>query len=177
MNITHVGRRRRSRREVAPPDRSTPVNAARATAVVAGLVALTGLLALAALQELSTLGVFALPFAASVALVALAPSVSLAQPRALLLGHLSAALIALAGTALAGPSTWTASATTATAITCMIVLRAPHPPAAATAALIGLTGPDPWFLLPVLLASLLVIAVAALVGQAFPTRRYPTTWN
>jgi hypothetical protein len=40
-----------------------------------------------------------------------------------------------------------------------------------------LTGPDPWFLLPVLLASLLVIAVAALVGGAFPTRRYPLTWN
>ncbi|MDA0636797.1 HPP family protein [Nonomuraea sp. MCN248] len=60
----------------------------------------------------------------------------------------------------------------------MLLLRAPHPPAAATAALIGLTAPDPVYLLnPVLTASALVIAGGVALGRVLPGRRCPAYWR
>lgn len=145
-----------------------------ALATVAALAALT-LLAVAGTIDP---GLFALPFVASAGIVALAPAAPFAQPRSIVLGHASAALLALIATALAGPSVWTASVAAALSIGPMLLLRAPHPPAAATAALIGLTAPDPIYLLnPVLIASVLVIAGGAALGKVLPGRKYPAYWR
>lgn len=146
-------------------------------AALATVAALAALMLLAVAGTIDP-GLFALPFVASAGIVALAPAAPFAQPRSIVLGHASAALLALIATALAGPSVWTASVAAALSIGPMLLLRAPHPPAAATAALIGLTAPDPIYLLnPVLIASALVIAGGAALGKVLPGRKYPAYWR
>lgn len=124
------------------------------------------------------MALFALPFAATAGIVALAPAAPFAQPRSILLGHLSATALALVLTALAGPSLWTAVVAAALATAPMMLLRAPHPPAGATAALIGLTAPDPVYLLdPVVVASVVVIAGGVVLGKVLPGHEYPAYWR
>ncbi|WP_049566558.1 HPP family protein [Nonomuraea sp. SBT364] len=138
---------------------------------------LAGLLLLAAVTEVTGLGLFALPFVASAGIVALAPGAPFAQPRSIVLGHLSGALAALGGVAVAGPSVWTAAVAAALATAPMLLLRAPHPPATATAALVGMSAPDPLYLLtPVVAASILVIAGGVALGRMLPGQRYPAYW-
>ncbi|MEU8321353.1 HPP family protein [Nonomuraea sp. NPDC048881] len=145
---------------------------------LATAAALAGLSLLALLAGLTGMELFALPFAATAGIVALAPAAPFAQPRSILLGHLSATALALALTALTGPSVWTAVAAAALSTAPMLLLRAPHPPAGATAALIGLTAPDPVYLLdPVLVASVVVIAAGVALGRALPGHRYPAYWR
>ncbi|MFF5204540.1 HPP family protein [Streptosporangium sp. NPDC000396] len=139
---------------------------------------MAGLLLLAAVTSATDLPLFALPFAASAAIVAVAPTAPFAQPRSILAGHLAASALALVITALAGPSIWAAAVAAGLATAPMLLLRAPHPPATATAALIALTDPDPVFLLnPVLAASLVVILGGVLLGRVLPDRRYPAYWR
>jgi CBS-domain-containing membrane protein len=60
----------------------------------------------------------------------------------------------------------------------MLLLRVSHPPAGATAALIGLTAPEPLYLLnPVLLASAVVIGVGVVLGRVLPGHEYPVSWR
>ncbi|MEW9555046.1 HPP family protein [Nonomuraea sp. NPDC050783] len=149
-----------------PPGR-TPLKEVLLTTAAA----LAGLLSLAAVAALTGLGLFALPFVASAVLVATAPGVAFARPRSVLLGHLSASALALAVTSVTGPSVWTAAVAAALSTAPMLLLRAAHPPAAATAALIGLTAPSPLYLVtPVLAACVVVIAGGALLGRFLPGR-------
>lgn len=164
---------RRPRDGAAPSAPPRPSAADLAATTVAALIALTLLAAASA----AGWGLFVLPFAASAAVVAMAPATPLAQPRSIVAGHLSAAVVALALTAVTGPSVWAGAIAAGLAVAPVLHLRAPHPPAVATAALVGLTGPDPLFLLiPVLAASAVVIAVGVLAGLALPGRRYPSYW-
>ncbi|MFI6787736.1 HPP family protein [Nonomuraea sp. NPDC050383] len=147
------------------------------TVVTATGAALAALLVLAGVARVSGLALFALPFVASAAIVALAPAAPFAQPRSVVLGHAGATVVALAVTAVGGPSIWTAAVAAALTTAPMLLLRAPHPPAAATAALIGLTAPAPWYLLtPVAVASAVVIASGVLLGRLLPAHRYPAYW-
>ncbi|MFI6522243.1 HPP family protein [Spirillospora sp. NPDC050679] len=165
----------------APPP--APVAAAPArppvtAALLTTLAATAGLFLLAAVTSATHLPLFALPFAASAAIVAVAPTAPFAQPRSIVLGHLVAAALALALTALLGPSLWTAALAAGLATAPMLLLRAPHPPATATAALIGVTAPDPLFLLnPVLAASLVVVLGGVLLSRVLPGGRYPAYWR
>lgn len=146
--------------------------------VSATLAALAGLLLLAAATSVTGLALFALPFAATAGLVALAPSAVFAQPRSIVLGHAGSTVLALALTAVTGPSIWTAAVVAALSTAPMMLLRAPHPPAGATAALIGLTAPDPLYLLtPVVTASAVVIAGGVLLGRLLPGHSYPAYWR
>lgn len=145
-----------------------------ASALLVTATTTAALLVLAAVASLTGLPLFALPFAASAALVALAPTSPLAQPRNILLGHVLGAGIALAAAALLGPSVWTAALAAGLSTAPMMLLKAPHPPATATAALVGLTAPDPLFLLsPVLVASAVVVVTGVVLGRIVPGRRYP----
>ncbi|TMR94967.1 HPP family protein [Nonomuraea basaltis] len=163
---THV------RRRAAAP--RTPLK----EVLLATVAALAGLLSLAAVAGLTGLALFALPFVASAGLVALAPGAPFAQPRSILLGHISATAVALALTSMTGPSVWAAAVAAALSTAPMLLLRAPHPPAAATAAVIGLTAPPPLYLVtPVLVASVVVIAGGVLLGRLLPSRRYPLYWR
>ncbi|MEV0586649.1 HPP family protein [Nonomuraea sp. NPDC050310] len=138
----------------------------RAALLITG-VALAQLLLLAAITATTGLHLFALPFAASAAIVALAPAAPFAQPKGILVGHLTATVLALAVTAAAGPSVWAAAVAAGLSLAPMVLLKAPHPPAVATAALVGLTAPEPLFLLnPVLAGSLVVIAAGWVLTKA-----------
>ncbi|MFI6483381.1 HPP family protein [Nonomuraea sp. NPDC050663] len=150
----------------------------RAVAATTG-AALAGLLLLAAITATTGLELFALPFAASAAIVAVAPQAPFAQPRSILVGQLSATALALVITAVMGPSVWAAAVAAGLSIAPMMLARAPHPPAAATAALIGLTDPDPLFILnPVLPASVVVIAGGVVLGKVMRgAHRYPASWR
>ncbi|MFI6299427.1 HPP family protein [Nonomuraea sp. NPDC050790] len=140
--------------------------------------ALAGLLLLAAVTSATGLALFALPFAATAGIVALAPAAPFAQPRSIILGHLSATVLALAITAVAGPSVWTAAVAAALSTAPMMLLRAAHPPAGATAALVGLTAPEPMYLVnPVVLASVTVIVGGVLLGRLLPGHDYPASWR
>ncbi|MDP9864305.1 MULTISPECIES: HPP family protein [Streptosporangium] len=157
---------------------AAPARPSAVAILVTTLATLAGLLLLAAVTSATSLPLFALPFAASAAIVAVAPAAPFAQPRSIMLGHLSAAALALAITVLSGPSIWTAVVAAGLATAPMLLLRAPHPPATATAALIGLTDPDPVFLLnPVLAAGVVVILGGMALGRALPGYRYPAYWR
>lgn len=150
----------------------------RGAVVGATAAALAGLLVLAAITASTELDLFALPFAASAAIVALAPGAPFAQPRSILVGQGTASLLAMAITAVTGPSVWVAAVAAGLATVPMLLLKAPHPPAAATAALIGLTDPDPVYLLnPVLTASIVVVLTGVALGKALKGRTYPAYWR
>ncbi|MFD1930469.1 HPP family protein [Nonomuraea mangrovi] len=157
---------------------TSPARPSARAVLVTTTATLAGLLLLAIVTSATHLPIFALPFAASAAIVAVAPAAPFAQPRSILLGHLSATALALVITALAGPSIWAAAVAAGLATAPMLVLRAPHPPATATAALIGLTDPGPIFLLnPVLAASVVVVLGGIVLGRALPGHRYPAYWR
>ncbi|MEV0644173.1 HPP family protein [Phytomonospora sp. NPDC050363] len=139
--------------------------------------ALAGLLLLAATAGLTGLALFALPFAATVGIIAVAPSAPFAQPRSILLGHLSGAATGLTAATILGRSPWTAAIAAAVSTAPMLLLRAPHPPAGATAALVGLTAPGWIFLLdPVLPASIVAVLGGVAVGRVLRGHRYPAYW-
>ncbi|NUS73025.1 MAG: hypothetical protein HOQ05_06415 [Corynebacteriales bacterium] len=146
--------------------------------VTSGAIALSIMLALAAIQELSDLDVFSIPYIASAAVVAMAPTAPLSRPRAIVLSYPTAVVTALIVTAITGPSIYAAAAGVAIAITLMAALKAPHAPAIAAAALIGLTDPGPGYLLdPLLIVLPVVIGVALLAGWLLPNYNYPATWK
>lgn len=154
--------------------KATPAWAAVAVPTVAGL---TGLLTLAALQAGTGAAMFALPWVAAVGIIAVAPQAPFVQPRAMLIGQVSAGVVGLAAVEALGPSIWTAAVAAGLATAPMVLLKAPHPPATATAALIGATGPSWWFLLdPILLASAATVLVGWALGSVLPAHRYPAKW-
>lgn len=147
-------------------------------AVAAGSVALATLLLLATTERLFGLGVFAIPFIATTAVVAMAPSAPLARPKAIVISYPAASVGALLITFAAGPSMYTATAAVAVSIAVMLLLRAPHAPAAAAAARIGLTDPGVGYLVEPLLPALVVVIITPLLGGRFlPAFNYPASWR
>ncbi|MET8910951.1 HPP family protein [Micromonospora sp. NPDC004551] len=126
---------------------------------------------LAVTEHPTGLDVFALPFLATAAVLAMAPRAPLAPPAALLISYASCAPIAVAITAAAGPSVWTATAATVSSVVAMLLLEAPHAPAAVCAAFIGLTGTSPGYPLHTVLPAVSIVLGAALVSA----RLLPTT--
>jgi CBS-domain-containing membrane protein len=156
------------------PQTARPAWVQTAVPTLAGLL---GLLALAGLEEATGAALFALPWVAAVGIIAVAPQAPFAQPRNMLIGQVSAGVVGLAAVAVMGPSIWTAAIAAGLATAPMIALKAPHPPATATAALIGATGPSLWFLVdPILLASAATVLVGWLIGKALPGHQYPARW-
>ncbi|TQF74364.1 hypothetical protein FK531_06190 [Rhodococcus spelaei] len=143
-------------------------------ALAAGAVVSLALAALAAVEHGLGLPVFALPYAASAAVVALAPTGPPARPGAILRAYPAAALAALAITAVVGPSEVAVAGSVVAAVAAMAVLRAPHVPAALCAGGIGLADPGPGYLLHTLVPGVaVVIAAVALAGLIVPGFRYP----
>ncbi|MEV0718501.1 HPP family protein [Asanoa sp. NPDC050611] len=155
-----------------PP--ATGRRAAWATALTAGTMLLGTTALLAAIETVSELDVFALPFVASAAVLAMAPGAPPARPGAVLVSYAVCTLVAAAVTTVVGPSVWTATAVAVASVVAMLALRAPHAPAAVCAAFIGLTGPGPMYpLQTVLPAVLIVLGVALLAGRLLPRYTYP----
>lgn len=128
---------------------------------------------LAVTERLTGLDVFALPFVATAAVLAMAPRAPLARPAAVLISYASCAPIAVAITTAAGPSVWTATAAAVSSVVAMLLLEAPHAPAAVCAAFIGLTGASPGYPLHTVLPAVSIVLGAALVsGRLLPHYDY-----
>jgi len=152
--------------------------AAIVQALTAGIVAASTLLLLVVTQSLTGWGVFSIPFVASAAVVAMAPMAPLARPAAIVISYPAAVITALVITAAAGPSMYAATSAAAVSIVAMLVLKAPHAPAVAAAAVIALNDPGFSYLLdPLLPAMVLVVVAPLLAGRLLPRFTYAASWR
>jgi CBS-domain-containing membrane protein len=107
----------------------------------------------------------------------------LAQPRNLVGGHVISALIGVTAFKLLEPNLWLAAAlAVATSIAVMHATKTLHPPGGATALIAVISGPKVtslgylFALMPVGAGALVILAVALLVNNLAPQRRYPEFW-
>lgn len=149
-----------------------------ALAIVAGAVAIAaGMTIIVAVGSVFGTPLLIPPLAASLALIVGAPSLPIAQPRNVVVGHLASALVGVGCAALLSASPWTGALAGGIAFAVMLVLRAAHSPGVATAVLAGLglaTG-DGVFLAAVTASSVGVCAMGLLVNRARRIR-YPRYW-
>ncbi|MFZ5584356.1 MAG: HPP family protein [Thermodesulfobacteriota bacterium] len=122
-------------------------------------------------------------FGASAVLIYGAVASPLAQPRNLVGGHVLSALVGVAAWQLLGQTPWLAgAAAVATAILVMHATRTLHPPGGATALIAVIGGPQVhelgylYALAPVGAGALVMLAVALVVNNLHPGRRYPQFW-
>lgn len=122
-------------------------------------------------------------FGASAVLLYGAMRSPLAQPRNLVGGHVLSALIGVSAQMLLGGEPVLAAAlAVATAIAVMHLSKTLHPPGGATALIAVIGGPSIhqlgylYALLPVAVGALAMLAVALLINNLAPARRYPEFW-
>ncbi|MFF1902530.1 HPP family protein [Kitasatospora sp. NPDC058218] len=153
------------------PARPTPTALLTSTTT-----AVTALLTLVALGTLTHQPLLIPPLAASMALIAGAPTLPLAQPRSVIGGQLVSALTGYAVLAATTPAYWSAAIAGGLALGAMTLARTPHSPAAATAVIVTLTAPDPTRFLPLLLLATLLLTATGLLAARLTRRTYPTYW-
>ncbi|MER8042962.1 HPP family protein [Streptomyces sp. NPDC094032] len=139
-------------------------------------VSVTALLLLVAIGTVLHEPLLIPPLAASMALVAGAPDLPLAQPRSVVGGQLLSALTGFAVLALTGPGLWGAAVAGGLALGVMSAARTPHSPAAATAVIVTLQNPPFWTFLALLALATLVLVATGLAGARLTGRRYPAYW-
>jgi CBS-domain-containing membrane protein len=120
-------------------------------------------------------------FGASAVLIYGAIKSPLAQPRNLLGGHVISALIGVTAFKLLAPHLWLAAAlAVAVSIAVMHATKTLYPPGGATALIAVISGPQVtnylYALIPVGAGALVMLAVALLVNNLAPRRRYPEFW-
>jgi CBS-domain-containing membrane protein len=116
------------------------------------------------------------PLAASMALIAGAAALPLAQPRNVIGGQLVSALTGFAVLMLAGHGPWQGAVAGGLALGVMLVLRVPHSPAAATAVIVALTSPAFGKFIGLLIAATIILVAVGAVGARFKGEHYPTYW-
>ncbi|MEV5969922.1 HPP family protein [Streptomyces sp. NPDC051921] len=144
--------------------------------LAATAVSVTALLLLVAVGTVLHEPLLIPPLAASMALVAGAPDLPLAQPRSVVGGQLLSALTGFAVLALTGPGLWGAALAGGLALGVMGAARAPHSPAAATAVIVTLQNPPFWPFLALLALATLLLVATGLAGARLGGRRYPAYW-
>ena len=139
---------------------------------------LTSIAALATLVALGLLSGHLLlipPMAASMALVAGAPSLPLSQPRNVIGGQVISATVGV-GVGLVSHSLWAAAIAGGLALGAMLATRTSHSPAAATAVIAAMTASGAFsFILCAGIASV-VLVLFGLVRAAFRRSDYPAYW-
>ncbi|MFE2724615.1 HPP family protein [Kitasatospora sp. NPDC059327] len=153
-----------------------PARPAPTAVLTSTATAVTALLALVALGTLTGQPLLIPPLAASMALIAGAPALPLAQPRSVIGGQLVSALTGYAVLAVTTPAYWSAAIAGGLALGAMTLARTPHSPAAATAVIVTLTAPDPARFLPLLLLATLLLTATGLLAARLTGRTYPTYW-
>lgn len=156
----------------APPPRPSLSHVAVSWAGAAAAIA-----SVAALGDVTTLPWLMAPFGASAVIVFGLPDSPLAQPRAVVGGHVLSALVGLVCLSLLPVAWWSLALAVACAVGLMQVTRTTHPPAGANPLVVMLGGVGWDFLAtPVLAGALTVVAVAVVCNNAAPGRRYPLYW-
>lgn len=117
-------------------------------------------------------------FGASALLIFALPETPLSQPRSVVLGHLSASLIALGCLALFGAQWWAIGVATGLAVGFMMITRTVHPPAGSNAIIVFLSKPS-WSLLvfSTLGGTLPRIAIATVYHRTTRRHKYPLYWH
>lgn len=136
-----------------------------------------GILALAWLGHITATPLLIAPFGATSVLIFGAPESPLAQPRAVVGGHLVATAVALAVHGCVGGVWWGPALAFALGLGAMIATRTTHPPAGADVLLV-FAAPREWTFLffPVGLGAVLLVAIALVVNNLSLRRRYPLWW-
>ena len=145
-----------------------------AFATIGAVIAVSSLSYLAdATRALMVLG----SFGASTLLLFALPDATLAQPRAVIGGHLIASCIALICLAVFGPVWWAVGAATGLAVGCMMWTRTLHPPAGSNAIIVFYAKPS-WGLLlfSTLAGTILLIAIAIIYHRTTRRHSYPRYW-
>jgi hypothetical protein len=155
----------------AAPARPTPKST-----VLSTLTSLAALGTLAAAGLLTGFPLLIPPLAASMALIAAGTALPLAQPRNVLGGQVVSALAGFAVVALIGPGGWAAALAGALALGAMLVLRVSHSPAAATAVIVGATGPSVLPFMGLLVLAVVVLVAFGVVGARVEGKKYPVYW-
>jgi CBS-domain-containing membrane protein len=162
----------RMRRRSKAPARS------RAYPLIVATVSSVAALALLVFVGMSlNIMLFIPPLAASMALVAGAPMLPLAQPRNVIGGQLISGAVGLGTFWVAGGTMWAAAVAGGLALGAMLLTRTSHSPAAATAAIAAFSGPPPaMFMLFLLLATIVLVLVGIVGAQLSKAGRYPKYW-
>ena len=116
------------------------------------------------------------PLAASMALIAGASALPLAQPRNVIGGQLVSALVGFAALVVVGQGIWTGAAAGGLALGAMLLLRVGHSPAAATAVIVGATAPPAARFLGLLAAATVILVACGVLGARIEGKKYPTYW-
>lgn len=138
---------------------------------------LGGLITIYLLSSITTLSNHPLimaPFGASCVLVFAAHNSPLAQPKNVILGHLSASFVGIAFKILLGNSTLSLAITVGFVIWLMTIVNIKHPPAGADPIIIFKENVSWDFLLmPVLLGSIIIVALGYAINNLDKRRCYP----
>ena len=117
------------------------------------------------------------PFGASCVLAFGVPDSPLAQPRAIIGGHLIATLIGLITVQLIGDSWIALALAVAIALAAMQLTRTLHPPAGANPiVVIAAQAPFSYLVSPVLAGSLVIVAIACAINHLQRPGSYPHYW-
>jgi hypothetical protein len=158
------------------PRSGAPARPALKSTIFATLTSLAALGALAALGILTHLPLLIPPLAASMALIAAGTALPLAQPRNVIGGQVVSALVGFAVVALIGPGVWAAALAGAGALGAMLLLRVSHSPAAATAVIVGATGPPVLQFMELLVLAVVILVAFGIVGARLDGKKYPVYW-
>jgi CBS-domain-containing membrane protein len=165
-------------RDAHPPHTPTRLRWQRAVLLFSG--AAGGAVAIALMERLADQASFplmAVPFATSIVLVMGSPDADPAQPRALVGGHLVAALTGLVIVKLLGPAPWVAALAVGISIVAMHLTRTFHPPAGIDP-LVIVSNNMGWsfFVAPVAVGALLLALFAFTWHNAMRRGSWPLRW-
>ncbi|GLX22163.1 HPP family protein [Streptomyces lavendulae] len=163
------------RRLITPRAPARPSTAAAVHSVSAATTVLLGLVGIGAMIHEPVL---IPPLAASAALVHSAPTLPLAQPRGVVIGHLIGAAAGFAVLAAAGSSPWAAALAAGLTLALLTLARTPHSPAVATAVVTVLQSPAPARFVPLLFGSTVLLVLTGYAGSRIrrTAPRYPAYW-
>ncbi|WP_369251686.1 HPP family protein [Streptomyces sp. R41] len=146
------------------------------TVASAAITTSVGLAVLVAAGTLTHQTVLVPPLAATMAIVTATPDSPLAQPRHVIGGHMLSCLVCFAVLALGWHGPWAAAVACGIAYGLVLVLKAAHPPAMATAVMIMLTSPPAGRFVPLLAAGAVLLVVVQMVSARLQRGIYPISW-
>ncbi|MCX5393979.1 HPP family protein [Streptomyces sp. NBC_00094] len=146
-------------------------------AALGTLATVVSLVILVALGEATGNLLMIAPLAATAMIICSTPALPPAQPRGTVLGQVGSGVLGLVAVALFGHSLWVAAVAAGLSVGLMLLLRAVHAPAAATAVLAVLQDPAPVrFLVLLAVGSVLLVLVGLVASRLGVIGTYPTYW-
>ncbi|MFD0372212.1 HPP family protein [Streptomyces sp. NPDC127114] len=147
-------------------------------ALLGTLATVVSLVVLVALGEATGQLLMIAPLAATAMIICSTPALPPAQPRGVVLGQLGSGALGLLAAAFFGHSLWVAAVAAGLSVGLMLLLRAVHAPAAATAVLAVLQDPKPvGFLVLLAVGSVLLVLLGLIASKAGVIAKYPTYWR